>query len=92
MAIARVGATIVLVVAAAAAAPTIGRAQSVDARASAHADAVAQWIALAAPPGVERAATDIISASIPGWTGSLGQSHHPPRIRVAAARDRVRTR
>ena len=68
MAIARVGATIVLVVAAAAAAPTIGRAQSVDARASAHADAVAQWIALAAPPGVERAATDIISASIPGWT------------------------
>jgi putative aminopeptidase FrvX len=31
-------------------------------------ETVAQWIALPAPPGAERAATDIISASMPGWT------------------------
>ena len=30
--------------------------------------AVAQWIALPVAPGYERAATDIIAASMPGWT------------------------
>ena len=44
------------------------RAQASDAAASAAIDAIAQWIALPAPPGYERAATDVISASMPGWT------------------------
>src|SRR5208282_380658 len=40
---------------------------------AASADAVAQWIALAAAPGHERAAMNIVAASIPGWTrDSLG--------------------
>jgi putative aminopeptidase len=64
----RAVAAIVLTLAAAAGDATVIRAQSTDARARAYADAVAQWIALAAPPGAERAATDLISASIPGWT------------------------
>lgn len=32
------------------------------------ADAVAQWIALAATPGYERQATDVIAAGMSGWT------------------------
>ena len=43
-------------------------ASAATAQAASHAEAVAQWIALAAPPGAERAATDIIAASMPGWT------------------------
>jgi putative aminopeptidase len=34
----------------------------------ADADAIAQWIALPAAPGHERVATDVIAASLPGWT------------------------
>lgn len=68
MAHGRAGVTTALVLVAVGAAPAVGHPQSADAAGLAHADAVAQWIALPAPPGGERVATDIISASIPGWT------------------------
>ncbi len=45
------------------------RAQNAGAGgAAASTDAIAQWIALAAAPGHERAAMNIIAASVPGWT------------------------
>src|SRR5580698_6038509 len=58
----------VLVMAAGSAIPVTAPAQPVAAQDVANTEAIAQWIALPAPPGAERAATDIISGSVQGWT------------------------
>ena len=58
----------VLVMAAGGAIPVTASAQPAAAPDMANTEAVAQWIALPAPPGAERAATDIISGSVHGWT------------------------
>src|SRR6204780_2725265 len=58
----------VLVMAAGGAIPVTASAQPAAAPDLANTEAVAQWIALPAPPGAERAATDIISGSVQGWT------------------------
>jgi putative aminopeptidase len=64
--------SIVVILLAAAAVPVAGCPQAASAQEPAQAatstETVAQWIALPAPPGAEHAATDIISASMPGWT------------------------
>lgn len=63
----RARAAIVMVMAVGAIVPAASHGQAA-AQAGGTTEAVAQWIALPAPPGGERAATDVISASMPGWT------------------------
>lgn len=92
-----VGATATIAVVSAVVIAVTGAATTTERRSPApaapYADAVADWIALAVPPGDEQAATTLIAHVLPGWTrdafGNLvaRRGHGAPRRVVACGLD-----